>query len=353
MSDRYPRAMVATGAPAKDGVVALPLGTPFLVGAVNVWLVEDEPLTLVDTGANTGTTLLELRDRLAERGHRLDDVGRIVLTHQHLDHCGLAGPLAALTGAEVVAFAGMDLHLRHGVAGALAEERWNRDLMRRTGVPDDLVAGWWAARPDTRGFGSDVPELRTVRDGDVLAFADRSWQVHHRPGHSPSDLVLEDRERGTLLVGDHLLAGHPPVPMLHAPLPGDAPSGRPDPAGVDSAPGGGVRPSAMLDLRDSLRRTAVLGADRALTGHGPPVLDVAEHVARRLAEHDRAAGALDEELRTGGPGTAHELVVRTAPGGRAHPYFGLCTTLGTLDQLVDEGAAQVATGDGPPRYEAC
>ncbi|MEV4420712.1 MBL fold metallo-hydrolase [Patulibacter sp. NPDC049589] len=348
--------MVATDVTGAEGVVPLRIDTPFLVGAVNVWLIEDEPLTLVDTGANTGTGLLQLRGLLAQHGYGLADVGRIVVTHQHLDHAGLAGPLAQVSGAEVVAFTGMDEYLAGGPASALAEERFDRDLMRHNGVPATTVAGWWAARPDTRGFASEVPAVRTVADGDALTFAGRTLHVHHRPGHSPSDLVLHDRDRGTLIVGDHLLAGHPPVPMIGPSLPGDAPRGRPDPAapaGDDDAPFTVARRgSALLDLRDSLRRTRELGAAIALTGHGAAITDVAANVDRRLAEHDASAEALLAELRRDGPGTGHELSVRTAPGGRAHPYFGLCGTLGALDQLVDEGHALVADGDGPPRYEA-
>jgi glyoxylase-like metal-dependent hydrolase (beta-lactamase superfamily II) len=348
--------MVATDVTGAEGVVPLRVDTPFLVGAVNVWLIEDEPLTLVDTGVNSATALLQLRALLAQRGYGLADVGRIVVTHQHLDHSGLAGPLAQVSGAEVVAFTGMDEYLAAGPGSALAEERFDRDLMRHHGVPATTVAGWWSGRPDVRGFASEVEAVRTVADGDRLAFAGRTLHVHHRPGHSPSDLVLHDRERGTLLVGDHLLAGHPPVPMIEPSLPGGAPRGLPDPADPDGAAGGPYtakhRGSALLDLRASLRRTRALDGAIALTGHGVPITDVAANVDRRLAEHDASAEALLAELRRSGPGTGHELTVRTAPGGRAHPYFGLCGTLGALDQLVDEGHALVADGDGPPRYEA-
>jgi glyoxylase-like metal-dependent hydrolase (beta-lactamase superfamily II) len=343
--------MAAADLIGTDGVVPLRIGTPFLVGAVNVWLIEDEPLTIVDCGANTASALVELRDRLAERGHALQDVRRIVLTHGHHDHAGLAGPLAALTGAEVVALAGLDRLLATGTAAALAEERWCRALMRAHGVPAETVRGWWAARPDATGFASDAPGVIPVVDGDAITFAERTLHVHHRPGHSPSDVVLEDRERGVLIAGDHLLAGHAPVPMVSRPLPG-VPAGTPDPAGLRVGADDAPRVSALLDLRASLRRTLALGADVALTGHGEPVGDVAANIALRLHEHDRAAEELLDELRRGGPATAHELVGRTAPGGRAHPYFGLCTTLGTLDQLVHEGVAGVAPDDGPPRYEA-
>jgi glyoxylase-like metal-dependent hydrolase (beta-lactamase superfamily II) len=347
--------MVATDVTGAEGIGLLRVDTPFLVGPINVWLIEDDPLTLVDTGVNSGTTLLQIRALLAERGYGLADVGRIVVTHQHLDHMGLAGPLAAVSGAEVVAFTGMDEYLADGQASALAEERFDRALMLHNGVPAPVVAGWWSGRPDIRGFASDVPDVRTVADGDVLEFAGRTLVVRHRPGHSPSDLVLHDPERGVLLAGDHVLAGHAPVAVIGPPLPGAAPLGLPDPASAAAIAGDRsvrARGSAMLDLRASLRRTRELGATVALTGHGDPVLGLTAHVDRRLAEQDAAATRMLEELRRSGPGTGYDLAVRTTEGPRTHPFFGLCGALGALDQLVGEGVATTLDGDRPPRYAA-
>ena len=67
----------------------LPIPTPFAVGRVNCYLIEDDPLTLVDTGPNSGKALDELERALAEHGRRIEDLERIVITHQHIDHLGL------------------------------------------------------------------------------------------------------------------------------------------------------------------------------------------------------------------------------------------------------------------------
>ena len=59
----------------------LPIPTPFRVGAVNCYLVEDDPLTLIDVGPNSGQSLSALVDALAEHGRRIEDLERIVITH--------------------------------------------------------------------------------------------------------------------------------------------------------------------------------------------------------------------------------------------------------------------------------
>ena len=81
----------------------LSIPTPFMVGRVNCSLIEDDPLTLVDVGPNSGKALDELERALDDLGHRIEDLQRIVITHQHIDHLGLVGILARRSEAEVCA----------------------------------------------------------------------------------------------------------------------------------------------------------------------------------------------------------------------------------------------------------
>src|SRR4029077_12277866 len=77
--------------------------TPFQVGRVNAYLIEDSPLTLVDSGPNSAKALDELEQALATRGHAVEDIELVIVTHQHIDHFGLASILARRSGAEVAA----------------------------------------------------------------------------------------------------------------------------------------------------------------------------------------------------------------------------------------------------------
>ncbi len=73
------------------------------MGRVNCYLIEDEPLTLLDAGPNSATSLTALEAALGEHGRRVEDLERIVVTHQHIDHIGLLDILAKRSGAEVCA----------------------------------------------------------------------------------------------------------------------------------------------------------------------------------------------------------------------------------------------------------
>src|SRR5262245_12703397 len=75
--------------------------TPFYVGPVNVYLIQEDPLTLIDVGPRDDASIAALREGLSRLGHRLADIQRIVITHAHADHYGLARVVAEESGATV------------------------------------------------------------------------------------------------------------------------------------------------------------------------------------------------------------------------------------------------------------
>src|SRR5436853_7897206 len=97
-SAHQPITQAAAGAAA---IHRLEVPTPFAVGAVNAYLVDDEPLTLVDCGPNSATALAALEGLLADHGRVIADIDLVVVTHQHMDHMGLAGLVAQRSGAEI------------------------------------------------------------------------------------------------------------------------------------------------------------------------------------------------------------------------------------------------------------
>src|SRR5919112_3424343 len=88
---------------ARHAVHRIAIPTPFAVGRVNLYLIDDDPLTLVDAGPNSGSSLEELQRCLRALGRSIEELERIVITHQHIDHIGLVQILAVRSGAEVVA----------------------------------------------------------------------------------------------------------------------------------------------------------------------------------------------------------------------------------------------------------
>lgn len=81
--------------PALEHLHAIDLPTPFRVGPVTVYFTDapGEPLTFVNTGPHTAATQKALEIGLAHLGHAPADLARILITHAHVDHVGLAASL--------------------------------------------------------------------------------------------------------------------------------------------------------------------------------------------------------------------------------------------------------------------
>jgi glyoxylase-like metal-dependent hydrolase (beta-lactamase superfamily II) len=311
--------------------------TPFAVGRVNCYLIDDDPLTLVDTGPNSGTSLTELEAGLAGHGRRIEDLERIVLTHQHIDHIGLAQILADRSGAEVCALDALAPWLARYGQVMDEDDAFSEAVMLRNGIPRDIAIALRAVTAQFRAWGSSVTVTRPLAPGDVLEFANRRWTVHHRPGHSPSDTVFHDEGSGELLGGDHLIKHISSNPLISRPLDGGVPEDR---------------PQALQIYMNSLRATREMDLRVVYAGHGDPVEDHRALIDERLALHERRArkiaGFLDD-----GPLTAFAIAQRMWGNvAVTQAYLTLSEVLGHVDLLLERGeVTERVDDDGVARFE--
>jgi glyoxylase-like metal-dependent hydrolase (beta-lactamase superfamily II) len=313
---------------ADAGVRRLAVPTPFAVGRVNAYLIESEPLTLVDSGPNSAHAFDALERALDAIGHEVRELGLLVVTHQHPDHLGLADVLARRSGAEVAAYGPLGDYLDRYSEAMELDDRFAERVMLRHGVSRELVTGLRAVTAISRGWGSRVHVTRPLADGASIELADRRLQVLHRPGHSPSDIVLWDAERRILLAADHLLLRISSNPLISRPL------DRWDEHEIE-------RPSALLTYMESLRRTAELPAEIVLTGHGEPILDHTGLIAERIAMHERRAERIRKMLLEHGPLSAHGVAAEMwGQVAVTQAYLALSEALGHLDLLVSGGEAE-------------
>ena len=320
---------------ADEGIHRLAVPTPFLVGRVNCYLIEDEPLTLVDTGPNSGKSLDELERALAAHGRRIEDLGLILLTHQHMDHLGLLEVLVRRSGADVGALHLLAPYLENFSRSAAADDKFAGAIMRRYGVPSELITALGSVGASFRAFGSSGNVTRPLRDGDMLELRDRRLQVLHRPGHSASDTIFWNEDRRLLIAGDHLIARISSNPLASRPLDGSE-----------------SRPRALVTYIESMRATRELPAELVLSGHGDPISDHVALIDRRLAMHERRA-AMMLRLLAGGPLTAFDVAVRIWGNVAAtQAFLTLSEVIGHMDLLVDAGQVAEQESDGTVRFAA-
>jgi glyoxylase-like metal-dependent hydrolase (beta-lactamase superfamily II) len=308
-----------------------------MVGRVNAYLIEDSPLTLIDSGPNSAKALDELEQALGALGHRVEEIGLLVITHQHIDHFGLASILARRSGAEVAALEGLAPLLADFGAESELDDLFAERTMLRHGIPADVATALRSVSASFRGWGTSVQVTQPLPDGGELRLRDRTLRVMHRPGHSPSDTVFMEEDGALLLAGDHLIAHISSNPLLARPLG----------ASVDYE---GPRPQALLTYMDSLRATRELELALVLSGHGAPIVDHVALIDERFRLHERRAEKI-AGLIAQAPRSAHEIA-HALWGNVAvtQAYLTLSEVLGHVDLLLRDGRVVEEEHDGLARF---
>ncbi len=292
---------------------------------VNGYLLDDDDgLTLIDCGWKADDVLAALEEGLGVLDRRIADVRRLLVTHFHYDHYGLAGTLVARGVREL----------------AMHERDWSflQARRERRGDDDSIVNAWFErnglpAEPDDGDSPYDrfdyVAPTRLLNDGDRVGRLRVVWT----PGHSPGHLCFVDTISGRTFTGDHVLDPVTPhVGLWHD-------SGR-DPMG---------------DYVGSLRTVRVLETSGALPAHGEAFEGLAQRVDELLeheAQRERDVVAALASGPTSARGVAESLRWRRR-GDRfdqlnpEHQQFAVAETLAHLQRLANLG--RVTRNDGSAR----
>jgi glyoxylase-like metal-dependent hydrolase (beta-lactamase superfamily II) len=320
---------------------AIELPTPFPVGPVTVYLATapanapSQPLTLIDTGPCTPQTRAALKSELARLGYALSDLERIVVTHAHVDHFGLAAEVVAASEAKLLTHPWN----RPALAGYVTDRKQRVEfyarLLKESSVPAEVQAIVGRETRDVNRFAQPVSVDAALDEGDSLPLAGRDWQVLHMPGHAAGLICLYDPDSRTLLSSDHLLAGISSNPVVEPPPPGQS-----------------ERLRSLALYLASLRRVAALEIHLVLPGHGPAIHNAASAVHRRLAFHDRRMAAILEIMRSGAR-TTWDIAQSLFPGrAPLDTFLAVSEVIGHLDLLQMEGSIVSEVVDGVCIWQA-
>ena len=182
----------------------------------NIYLVQgDDGYLLIDAGVNTEEALESLKKQLAEIGIDLKDISRIIATHGHRDHYGLAGRLRQLSQAKIA--------LHYLDKNLVDPRKLNmEETLRRTeqwfhinGAPANELPISLPVSAGTQKFaGPTLPDI-TLRGGETISAGLFNLKVIWTPGHSPGHICLYEPAQKILFAGDHVL----PVITPHVSLP--------------------------------------------------------------------------------------------------------------------------------------
>lgn len=295
---------------------------------VNGYLLEDtDGLTLVDCGWKADNVFGVLRAGLAATGFGIADVKRVLVTHQHFDHYGLAGTLLR-AGVPELGMHALDWMRAQEIIGRhLVEERQANTWLTRHGFTVTDV-------DDGPGDRAELtPPTREIADGEAIGRLRALWT----PGHTIGHLCFLDTRTGRMLTGDHILDPITPHVGIWRDRPGDP----------------------LGDYIASLKKAAAAGRGGALPGHGEPFPDLGRRVEEILAHTtSREDAVLAIADRLGAVSAA--TVARELPWTRRnrsfdelgawHREFAVSETIAHLEHLRARGVMTRDERDGAIAY---
>ncbi|MBS0509505.1 MAG: MBL fold metallo-hydrolase [Proteobacteria bacterium] len=179
---------------------------PMALDHINVYLLRDgDGWTVVDTGLNTATSR-ERWEHIAANHLQGLPIRRLVCTHGHYDHAGLAAWIMERFDATLCMSYGEYFMIR-GFAGPPSNPLppTQQAFYLRAGMQDAQIAQMFDALRGDPFMPPVPPAYQRLRDGDVLRIGARDWQVVVGEGHSPEHACLYNASDRILIAGDQLL----------------------------------------------------------------------------------------------------------------------------------------------------
>lgn len=309
--------------PIADDIYNIDIPIPHVLRNFNLYLLLGREPTLIDTGFYHPRIEEVVTGALNYLG--IDGLRRILITHSHMDHCGMARRLREITGAEVLAHQDDAPRLEGGGEHMANEYVCYTSLAPALGFPVDLLDSVFETMRPWLHMVERCPLDVRLKGGEVIQAGDRELEAIHTPGHTGGHLCFLERNEGLLFSGDHLMRSITPNPELYCPQRGHHLTG-------------------LGQFIESLHLIEGYRIASAHPGHGKAIKQVARRIRFNLLHHERRLESTREAVAEG-CSTVWEVACRLFPQVPAQRvgidhFLALKEALGHLIILEEDGVVR-------------
>ena len=294
---------------------------PFPVEPLNIYFAEHPVPLLIDTPPRGAAFMALLEEKLAGLGYSVSQIERIIITHPHFDHYGLAEDIAKRSGAEIWVRAGTQVWFEDYEQNLREEEQFHREILLKAGAPYEWILqvnrrlfGW------LNEYGCRLTPTRYLNEGETIELFSTFTTVGV-PGHTPWCMLIYEPNDKIAFTGDFLLGAISSNPLIYRPS---------------------LVPEGYKSLKSyilSLRKVSEMELKTAFPGHGAVIEDPSKRISSLLGFISERK-ALVLSILQEGTKTPFEMVLKMFPDlVRDELFLAISEVIGYLELLEEEGSA--------------
>lgn len=308
------------------GINLIPVNLPIPGAKVNIYFIEQPVPTLIDAPPEGKVFLDQLEVGLRSKGHSINDIKRIIVTHPHFDHYGSARTINERYGADIWVSQGGARWIEDYANELRREEFYRKLLLKNAGVPASEIKYVNEFYRNANRFAHGAKPTRYLSDGDLFELSPLSFTVTEVPGHTPWCILIHDMTNTIGFTGDFLLQGLTSIPL------------------VQWTDVGSKGYKTLTSYVASLNKVKEMSLKIAFPGHGKVILNPSKTIDDLLTFIKGRRKAIHRILQKGNltPFQVTREIFPKLP--REGLFRGVSDVMAHLEMLQDEGLAKRKNG---------